>query len=287
MDLTRIKEIKNLLKKNNVRPIKSLGQHFLVSREVLDTMVETADLSSGDAVLEVGPGLGVLTRELAERAGAVFACEKDPGMARILVQIMGKRENVKIHEGDVLSRGFRIEFTRWLQKQQSDRYKIVSNLPYSITSFFLRSFLTFEPRPTVMVLLIQKEVAQRVVADPPHMSLLSLSVQSYAKPKLIKTVSRKEFYPVPEVNSAIIYFDLGKGFLKRKKVDQKKFFRLLKIAFSSKRKTLYNNLSNALSLTKDEIRAVLEKHKFSEKIRAQELSLKDWFILYQAWNHLL
>lgn len=280
MDLTNTDTIKQILKDNNTKPNKRLGQNFLVNRKVLEKVVETADLKKTDYVLEVGSGVGCLTVELAKRSKEVFACEKDPLMTKILSSTVGEYKNVYIFKGDVLGGEFYFKFKDWLKKADN-KYKIVSNLPYNITSFFLRTFLSHELAPQTITLMIQKEVALRIDAKPSEMSILAISVQAYAGIQIIEHVSKKDFLPVPAVDSAIIHLDLSRGFLKKNtSIDHKEFFSLVKIGFSSKRKTLYNNLSNGLKIPKDELKAILLKSELSEKARAQELLIDDWAMLY-------
>ncbi len=195
MKLTSLREIKLLFQKNFVRPAKSLGQHFLIDKEILRKIIETADLKPEDTILEIGPGIGTLTLELAKRAKKVVAIEKDPKMVEVLKETLKDFKNTKIIPGDIL----KINTRYYIQER---KYKVVANLPYYITSPVIRKFLeSNETTPKEMVLMVQKEVAQRICAKPPEMNLLAVSVQFYAKPEIISFVSKKSFWPQPKVDS--------------------------------------------------------------------------------------
>ena len=261
--------------------MQKLGQHFLKSKKIIEKIIDAAELSKNDTVLEVGPGKGILTEALLEKAGKVIAVEKDIELVRYLSDKFNDYKNLTLIHGDIL----KIPITDM-------QYKIVANIPYYITSRFLRQFLTASPRltdrqatagrsclpagrqPQLMVLMAQKEVAQRIIATPPQMSILSASVQAYAKPKIICNVSKRYFSPPPKVNSAIIKLEnISKAFFTKNKIDEEKFFALIKKGFGQKRKMLKNNL-NVSSET-------LKNCQISEKARAQELSLENWVCIYR------
>ena len=221
-------KVLELTKKCRVKPNKLLGQNFLRDKNVLNKIIAAANLTKDDLALEVGPGLGVLTRALARQAGRVVAVEKDKALVKILKEKFRAIPNVKIVEGDVLkinipnilrchskfreeSRG--CEATRATEQSDSSPtvqndnrsdYKIVANIPYYLTSRLIRLFLESANPPLLMVLMLQKEVAERICAQPPQMSLLAVSVQFYADAKIIASVSKKSFWPQPKVDSAII-----------------------------------------------------------------------------------
>src|SRR3989344_603830 len=186
---------------NGVRPKKRLGQHFLRNKKILEEIARAAELSKRDIVLEVGPGHGELTEFLARRAKKVIAIEKDWELISQLREKFKDRANVEIREGDILK-------SKFLNLKSS--YKVVANLPYYITSRFLRTFLERKNKPKLMVLMVQYEFAKRICAKPPEMNLLALSVQAYAKPQFIRKVSRGNFSPPPEVDSAVIKITLGR-----------------------------------------------------------------------------
>ena len=236
---------------------KHLGQHFLNNKKILEEMARAAEISKNDIVLEVGPGLGSLTEILAARAKKVIAVEKDRELIPILRERFRNYKNVEIIQGDIL------KIENW--KVKIGNFKVVANLPYYITSRFLRLFLSqTEFGSKLMVLMVQKEVAERICAKPPKMNLLALSVQLYAKPEIIRKVSKGQFSPPPKVDSAIIKLKMSKV---RVLTNTEKILGLAKIAFQQKRKMLRHSLKNKL-LTSD-------VEKFGNK-RPEELSLEDW-----------
>lgn len=283
MDLTSLATIKNICKKYGIKPQRRRGQNFLISKTVLEKIIEKADLNRDDLVLEIGSGLGALTQELARKAKAVLGVEIDPSMTKVLAETVGKYKNVRIIKEDALSKEFYIEFIKWLDKNSTGRtYKIVANLPYNITSAVLRKFLETEPKPVVMNLMVQKEVAQRIIAKPGKMSLLSLSVQFYSRPEIVDYVSKNNFWPAPKVDSALIKLEVGQGVQQQAQKDgvtPKMFFRTAKIGFSAKRKQLQNNLAVGFKKNREEIKEILRKVGLNEKIRAQDLFLKEWIKL--------
>jgi len=271
-----IDQLKSLLKRFHIRPNKDLGQNFLLNEDVLDEIVEAADLSKTDSILEIGPGLGFLTVRLAERAGKVIAVEKDRKLARVLNKIFKKNKNIKIINDDVL-------YLTADSSQLTAGYKVVANIPYYLTGKIIQEFLTGKSKPTLMVLLLQKEVAERITALPGQMSILSVSVQLHADPEIISHVGKENFYPVPEVDSAIVRLKiLSKP---RLAADEKEFFRLVKIGFSNKRKQLQNNLVSGFGKNFN-YKAMLEDLKLNPLTRAQDLSLEEWGRLYDQLNKL-
>ena len=252
--------MKEILKKYKIRPLKRLGQNFLIDKRVLEKIVNAANLSSDDIVLEIGPGLGVLTIELAKRVKKVIAIEKDRRMCEILKKVLKNYKNVEIINKDILDVGY--------STSHIETYKLVANLPYYITSPVIRKFLEAKNKPRLMVLMVQKEVAQRICAQPPKMSLLSIAVQFYAEPEIINYVSKKSFYPQPKVDSAIIKITPKPI----PKINTKKFFNLVKKGFSSKRKMLKNNLGIKESL--------FEELGLNPKTRAENLAVQNWIKLF-------
>ncbi len=259
-------EIKNLLRKYDIRPSKRLGQNFLVDKNVLKKIIEAANLSLDDVVLEIGPGLGILTLELAKCAKKVIAVEKDKALCQILKIILKDYKNIEIINADIL--GVRPLI---LRGRTPTKYKIVANLPYYIASPVIRKFLEAEYKPEIMILMVQKEVAQRVCAIPPRMNLLAIAVQFYAEPKIISYVSKNSFWPQPKVDSAII--KIVPKTTSRISSAESLFFQLVKTGFSSKRKMLKNNLKIEESTLKD--------LGLNPKTRAEELSIDDWLRLYE------
>jgi len=264
MDL--LEKTKEICKKHNIKPVRSRGQNFLIKESVYDKIIESSNLKKDDTVLEVGPGLGFLTEKLAGKVKKVIAVELDDKLAEVLKCRLGNQniKNTEVINENVLD--FKIERD----------FKVVANLPYNITSVFLRKALSAEIKPSLMVLMLQKEVAERIVAKPGNMSLLAVSVQFYSDVEIIDYVKSDNFWPEPEVDSAIIKLIIKNNKLK---IDEKAFFRLVKIGFSSKRKMLKNNLANGFHIPQNEVDVIINKAGFNIKVRAQELSVEDWMRL--------
>ncbi|TAN58572.1 ribosomal RNA small subunit methyltransferase A, partial [Patescibacteria group bacterium] len=234
MDLTNITAIKSLCKQYGLYPSSVRGQNFLINRDVLNNMVAAADLKKDDIILEVGPGFGVLTLELAKKVKKVIAIEQDKILIKALRENLEKEKinNVEIIEGNVL----KLPTTHY--QLLTTNYRIVSNLPYQITSRFLRQFLEAENKPQDMTVMVQKEVAQRIVAKPGDMSLLAISVQFYGEPKIVRNVSKDCFWPEPEVDSSILRIaQIGaeKYADRRGKVNEKAFFKIVRNGFLHRR----------------------------------------------------
>jgi len=281
MKLTSKKVIKNLLKRYRTFPSKGLGQNFLIDKRVIKKIIKGAQLQAKDIVLEIGPGIGTLTQEIAEKTKLVIAIEKDPKMVRILEEIlkMEKYRNVKIIQDDIL----KINLKSYNLNLKS--YRVVANLPFYLTAPLIRKFLETEFPPELMVLVVQKEVAQRICARPPKMNLLAVSVQFYAKAEIISYISKKSFWPSPKVDSAIIKIiptKRGKVIRGSGKVDL--FFRIVKAGFSQPRKQLANNLSKKLELNKEEIKSWLLKNNIQPNRRAETLTIKDWLNLTKSFK---
>lgn len=221
-----------------------MGQNFLVNLGVLDKIVAAAEINSNDTILEIGPGTGNLTEKLVQKAGQVIAIEKDHRLIEGLAQKFGKNTGFKIIEGDILRLNLK-DFTRF----NLVSYKVVGNIPYYITSHLLRTIFEDWPMPKLIVLTIQKEVAQRIVAKPGQMSLLALMVQLHSDPKMVGMVSRGSFRPIPNVDSAIIKLTPSP---KADKETIEKIMGLAKKAFAGKRKQLKNTLgTNSTSRPED------------------------------------
>lgn len=280
MDL--LNQTKELCKTYNIHPARSKGQNFLIKEEIYDKIVAAAELKSDDVVLEVGPGLGFLTAKLAARVKKVIAVELDDKLAGILRTGL-TAQNIKNVE--VVNESI-INYQPCLPAGRLSiiNYKIVANLPYNITSIFLRKFLSVEHKPSLMVLMLQKEVAERICAVAGKMSLLAVSVQFYAKPEIIQVVSKNNFWPAPEVDSAIIQLTIHNPPATARHeragsqltINEKDFFRLVKIGFSARRKMLKNNLANGYHISHEKAEKWIKKAGFNEKARAQELSVADW-----------
>lgn len=262
-----------------MRPKKSLGQNFLQDKQILSKIIEVADLKADDFVFEIGPGEGILTESLLKNSRGVAAIEIDQRLAENLEKRFKSKKNFELINGDIL----KINLPRLVEEQklEIEGYKVIANIPYYITSPIIRLFLETKYPPKVMILMVQKEVAERICANPGQMSLLSVSVQYYAKPELLFYVDKEAFYPVPEVDSAVI--GITPNFSHVAKEESRKFFRILRAGFSAKRKTLCNNLSASLKIDKKVVGGVLGEAGISKKARAQELSVEDWKKLFRLF----
>lgn len=272
-----LEKTEELCRLYGIKPARSKGQNFLINEEVYDAVVVAAELRPDDLVLEVGPGLGFLTAKLAQKAGKVVAVELDDKLAAYLKTAIKTQNlgNVEIINRDILSLS--------LNLASETKYKIVANLPYNISSKFLRKFLTTDHRPDLLVLLLQKEVAERIVAKPGEMSLLALSVQFYAEAEIVREVPSKDFYPAPEVQSAVIKIKTRPKHVHFSQIEEKKFFQLAKFGFSAKRKMLKNNLSGGFHISTAEAQEKIENIGLAGKIRAEDLSVAEWLELYKQF----
>ncbi|MBI4692057.1 MAG: ribosomal RNA small subunit methyltransferase A [Candidatus Terrybacteria bacterium] len=251
-----------------MKPIKFLGQNFLKSKKIVNEIIKAADLKPDDVILEVGPGKGILTEALLEKVpqGKVIAVEKDKRLVELLAQKFRHSKNLFLVYQDIL----KIDICKLIEncKLKIENYKVVANIPYYITSRFLRIFLQSNFQPTKMVLMIQKEVAERIMAKNKKESILSISVKAYGQPKIIKKVPARYFSPQPKVDSAILLIDnISKDFFRD--IDEQKFFEIVKKGFSQKRKLLKNNLK-MLDI------GGLTRCGVGEKVRAEDLSLENW-----------
>ncbi len=262
----------------DIIPKKSLGQNFLVNQHVLDKIIIASEIKKDDIILEVGPGTGNLTAKLILEAKEVIAVEKDRRLIDLLQAkftkpaFVTKAGFVKIVEEDIL------EFDPEAYSLKSGGYKIVANIPYYITSHFLRIVFEKWPRPELIVLMIQKEVAQRIMAKPPHTNLLALSVQFFANPQIISSVGRGSFQPAPNVDSAIIKLT---PIIHDESIDTELLFKVIRSGFSEKRKQLINNLAKNFKLDKEKIKNILSSVGIKENVRAENLSLEEWQKLAQ------
>ncbi len=269
-------QVGKLLRQTGIRPKKRLGQHFLVDEAILDTILVAAELSSEDIVIEIGPGLGVLTAELARRAGKVIAVELDTKLASLLKRKLASVPNVNVINADIL----KVSPSQLLETKGD--YKVVANLPYYITSPILRHFVEASPKPSLMVVMVQKEVGNAIVAGPGKMSLLAVSLQVYSKPKIVSYVPSQSFYPPPKVDSAIVRFDLLPE-PAVKVADINGFFQVVKCGFSSPRKQLHNSLAQGMGVKPAEVAPLLERAGIESQRRAETLSLEEWARLYEVW----
>ena len=246
-------------------PKKELGQHWLRDPEILADIAEAAELSNDDVVLEIGPGLGTLTSRLLARAQRVVAVEFDRDLAHKLPgQFPGK--NLEVINEDIL---------QFDLNQLPKGYKVVANVPYYITSKIVEKLMTAENKPSLAVLLVQKEVAERIAAEPGEMSILAVSAQLFAEAELDIEVPRQFFTPPPKVDSQVVVLRTRTEPLVASE-DQKDFFRVVKAGFSAKRKKLRSSLSGGLGVSKASAEQLLKKANISPDVRAEDLAIDDW-----------
>jgi len=265
-----------LLQGHGLRPKKKWGQNFLQDPNILDKIVRIAEVSDIDTVLEVGPGLGSLTRHLAASAKEVIAVEIDQWMIPVLEASLSGYTNTTIVTGDILK-------ITPAEIIAASEYLVVANIPYYITSALLRHLLENDPRPSRIILTIQKEVAKRIcVPEGEKMSLLALSVQVYGKPDIAGQVPAGAFYPPPKVDSSIIRINLySEPRIPAPLLDS--FFRLAKAGFSQKRKTLRNALAGGLRLSSTQTESLLHTAEIDPRRRAETLNLEEWGKLSEKW----
>ena len=274
-----------MLRRFDLKARKRLGQHFLIDGEVLKLITSAAELTPTDIILEIGPGLGILTKELAKQTGWVIAIELDNKLANILKQTLASFDNVTIVNKDIL----RIDPATLLREPKTkfapatSPYKVVANLPYYITSPVLRHFLEASVKPEMMIVMVQKEVAEAIVAEPGQRSVLSISVQLYGKPRIVSYVPAQSFYPAPEVDSAILRIDLYSQPAVAV-ADEKGFFELVRAGFTASRKQIVNSLVQGLGLSKTEVLALLGRADIVPQRRAETLTLEEWAQLWQVFT---
>jgi len=254
---------------------KSLGQNFLQSKKIANFIIKSSDLKRTDNILEIGPGKGFLTEEIIKKVKKIVIVEKDDNLIKFLekkFKIEIKSKKLEIINGDILKlKDFFIK--------NEEEFKLVANIPYYITGEIIKKFLTAKKQPKKIVLMVQKEVAERIISKKE--SILSLSVKVYGKPKYIETVKAKYFKPKPKVDSAILEInDISKDFFKKNKIKESLFFEFIKAGFSHKRKILINNLKNEFfnkkKIKSKKLEEIFIKNNIDLKIRAENLSKNDW-----------
>ncbi len=284
-----LEQTQHYLRRLDLKARKKLGQHFLVDAEALAAVASAAELNPDDVVIEVGPGLGVLTGELVKQAGAVIAVELDDRLAEILRKKMSavgnftvvNRDILKVKPQELLSEPVAVNAL----KGKPLSYKVVANLPYYITSAVLRYFLEAVPQPSVIVVMVQKEVAEAIAAEQGKMSLLSVSVQFYGKPEIVRIVPPASFYPPPEVDSAVLKIKIyDKPRLDIEDIEA--FFNLVRAGFAASRKQLPNSLAQGLKCSKEDAVSLLEEAGIDLKRRAETLSLDEWGRLWKIYGRL-
>jgi len=268
-------DVRALLRKHGLRPDKRLGQNFLEDQFALTEIAAASGASPRDSVLEIGAGLGSLTRHLAVRAARVAAVELDARLLPALREVVAPYPNVQVVEGDIL----KIPPSDLIQETG---YLVAANIPYYITSAIIRHLLEHEPRPRRVVLTIQKEVAQRICAAPGKLSLLALSVQVYGEPRIVAGIPAAAFYPAPEVDSAILVIEV----LPSPRIPPEHlegFFRLTKAGFAQKRKTLRNSLAAGLHISTTVSEELLREAGIDPRRRAETLDFSEWGTLCRLW----
>ncbi len=250
-----------------------------------------AKITPTDTILEIGPGLGILTQALARVAKRVVAVEKDLNMAGILKKSLGGVKNVELVQGDILEINFKFQMSNVKSNPKSKnptyqildtKYKVVANLPYYITSPFIRKFLEAKQKPELLVLMVQKEVAQRICAKPPHMSLLAVSVQFYGKPEIVSYVKKFSFWPQPKVDSTILKITP----LNTEAGNQQIFFKIARAGFKQPRKQLAGNLAGGLKMPHKKVEEWLLKNGILPTQRAETLQLQDWKTLAETFQKI-
>jgi 16S rRNA (adenine1518-N6/adenine1519-N6)-dimethyltransferase len=279
MDLTSRKTIQSILQTQGTKPKKGLGQNFLISKGVLGDILKAAQLTKSDTVLEIGPGIGTLTRELAQSANKVVAVEKDSAMVEILRETTKDLSNITIISGDILSLA-KLSFGKLSLAKE---YKVVANLPYYITSPVIRNFLELKENssPSLMVLMVQKEVSQRICAKPPDMSLLAVAVQFYATPSIVSYVKKSCFWPQPKVDSAILRIAPLIN-TDKKLINADTFFKVVKAGFKQPRKQLGNTLTSGLGFSRHRVEILLQQAGIQPTQRAETLSVENWVALTKS-----
>ncbi len=254
----------------NFHAKKSLGQNFLKSKTALLAMIKAGEIRKGDTVLEIGPGKGALTEKLLETGAKVIAVEKDDRLIEVLNEKFAEYKKSGLFElihGDILE--INLDFLK------NKQFKLIANIPYYITGLIFRKFLEEGPQPEKIVILVQKEIADRIVARDEKESLLSISVKVYGNPKKIMKVEKENFSPQPKVDSAILLIDnISKDFFKN--IGEKAFFELLKAGFAHKRKVLISNLKSLAEKKSKNLGEVFTALQISEKVRAEDLTIIDW-----------
>ena len=268
--------------RHSPRPKKRFGQHFLSDRNILNRIVDAAEVAPDDAVVEIGPGLGALTEVLAERASRVVAVEVDADLVAVLGERLANAPNVAIVAADVLE----VEPSKILRRGGAAApYVVVANLPYNIAAAVLRHFLEGDIPPRRLVVMVQQEVAESIVARPPKMSLLGVATQAYGETSMVMRVAPGAFNPPPAVQSAVVRIDVAD----RPRVDAPLdvFFRVVRAGFGNPRKQLRNSLSFGMHVKQEVADEVLHDAGIDVTLRPQVLSLEQWAALARAWDRAM
>ena len=270
-------EVKKLLQHAGLKATKSLGQHFLADEKYLTVTISAAEVTPQDTIIEIGPGLGVLTCELVKKAGRVIAVEVDGRLLSFLKKQLSSYHNIELVHSDIL----KIDLSGLLGGQRS--YKVIANLPYYITSPVLHYFVKAVPRPSLMVVMVQKEVAEAITGSAGKMTAFGVGLHVYSRPSIVSYVPAQSFYPSPKVDSAIVRFD----FLPAPAVsvtDVEDFLKFVRYGFTSPRKQLRNSLAQGLNVEPGRIDSLLNKAGIESRRRPETLDLHEWERLYMLTN---
>lgn len=271
-------DFRALMRKHEIRPKKGLGQNFLLQRASLEKVLEAANLTGDETVLEIGAGIGSLTSLLAGRAARVVAVEVDPRLIPVLKEAVGEHANVEIVLGDIM----RVDLGSLIGRRE---YCVVANIPFNITSNLIRRLIESPDRPSFMVLTLQEEVARRIVAEPGDMSLLALGVQIYGRAEIRAFIPAGSFFPKPKVDSAVIRIETPDASgMAPELVDL--VFKLANAGFRQKRKQLANSLSAGLGLPKTQVTALLGAADIAPQRRPQALSVAQWVRLARIYREM-
>lgn len=268
--------LKQLLADYGLSPNKTYGQNFLMDEIVLQDMVDAAGVNEKDTVIEVGPGIGNLTKFLLDKAGCVISIEKDPQFINVLNSLKKQFKNFSYHLADALE----VEMSDLIKNQS---YKVVANIPYYATGKLVQKFIQAKVKPQSLTLLMQKEVAENITAKPGNLNLLAISVQLYADAEMVEVVRAEKFYPAPKVDSAVInikLYDKPRFEIK----DEQKFFKVLRACFTGKRKQIHNTLTNNLHLDKTQVHTILQNIGVPPESRPQQLTIEQWLKLVDEIN---
>ena len=269
------KQIKVICKNYSILPLRKQGQNFLINPYVIKKIINTADLNKNDKVLEIGSGFGALTIQIAQHVKKIIGIEINKKIFQALKEQVKDYKNIIIIQDDILKVNIND------LKLKNYKYKIIANLPFNITGLVLKQFLSQKPKPESMILILQKQVGQRIVAKPGKMSLLSCSVQFYSSPYIVYNISKNNFYPKPKVDSILIKLNLFKKPLFK---NEARFFNIIKAGFLHPRKYVINNLIKSGIINKEDLIKIFNILGLNTKIRAQELSINDWIKLTNSIN---
>lgn len=276
MSINTPAKVRQILEKYNLRPHRRLGQNFLIDQNVVDKIIKQSEIKPSDRVLEIGPGLGILTNSLSRAAKKVLAVEIDQKMAKVLENEYDW-QNVILLNKDIL----RLKNHEIVKKLGSSGYRLIANLPYQITSEVIEKFLVHEPKPKSLIMMIQREVGVRIMSRAPRANLLALLVEFYAEPKILFRVSKNSFYPRPKIDSVIINL-VPRDELPLPKDKADDFWQIVRAGYRSKRKMLINNLAAYAGIDKERLKNIWKDLGYDEKIRPENIDLEGWINIFRS-----